>query len=230
MLRMESLSFEHLQTGQGIIQKLTEEDHKNGVRLRVHWKGRLFLILSFQWDSYWISVEKDDSTFKTLRIDKEKRVLENLQKVIQSIEQGEFARRKSTAELVTEMIQKQQLVSCMNDTKWDIFRNAMLHEMPFPPPYEIKTLFEDDSYIADFIAEDANYDGWYDAEDFVNLNYKVIEYLAVKTRYYDTIGGRLVYHKVWHDATEVFLEIMKKYHIPYEKLEEDTFIIYGYLK
>jgi len=225
---MESLSFEHLQIERGVIQELTEKDHKNGVMFRVHWKGRLFLILSFQWEYYWISVEKDDSTFRTIRLSKEKRILETLQKVIQSIEQGEFARRKSTAELVTEMIQKQQLVSCMNDTKWDIFRNAMLHDMPFPPPYEIKTLFEDDSYIADFITEDANYDGWYDAENFVNLNYKVIEYLAVKTRYYDTIGGRLVHNKVWHDATEVFLELMTKYHIPYEKLEEDTFIIYGY--
>lgn len=227
---MKSLLFKHLKIGQGVIQELTEEERGNGVILHVRWKGGLRLLLSFKWNYYWISVEKDDSTFKTLRINKEKQVIENLQKVIQSIEQGEFARRKSAAELVAEIVQKQQLVSCMNNTKWDIFRNAMLNEMPFPPPYEIKTLFEDDTHIASFIAEDANYDGWYNAEDFVNLNYKVIEYLAVKTRYYDTIGGSLVYHKVWHDATEVFLEIMKKNHIPYKRLEEDTFIIYGYLK
>jgi len=64
----------------------------------------------------------------------------------------------------------------------------------------------------------------------VNLNYKVIEYLAVKTRYYNTIGGRIVCNKVWHDATEIFIDLMKKYHIPYERLDGDTFIIYGYQK
>ena len=47
----------------------------------------------------------------------------------------------------------------------------------------------------------------------------MIEYLIIKTRYYDTAGGRLAPQKIWHDATAPFLELMRKYHIPYVPYE-----------
>lgn len=227
---MEPLSLEQLHIASGTIQELTEKDYSDNSMLCIRWKGGLMLKLSYKWNYYWIVVKKDDSTFKVIRLDKEKYIMENLQEVISLIEQGEFAKRKSTAELVAEIIQEKQLTSCMNNTKWHMFRNAMVNEMPFRPPYEIKTLFDnDDAFIADFIVGDVYYQGDYDEEDFVDLNYKVIEYLVVKTKYCDITGGSLVQNKVWHDATEAFVKLMKKYHIPYEKLE-DAFIVYGYRK
>lgn len=228
---MTSFPFEQLHIKCGIIQPLTEKDHDSDTLFRVQWKDGLMLELSYRWDYYWISVEKDDSTFQSIRLNKEAYVMEKLQKTIVSIERNNFARRKSTAELVAEIIQKRQLTGCMNNTKWDVFRSAMTSEMPFPPPYEIKTLFdEDDSFITRFIRSDATYCGFYDEEEFVNFNYKVIEYLVLKTRYCDVSGGRLVTHKTWHDATSEFIELMQKYHIPYTPCEnaDDTFIIYGY--
>ncbi len=41
-----------------------------------------------------------------------------------------------------EYIEKEQLVSFMNNTKWDEFRKAMFEEMPFQPPYIMKTIYE----------------------------------------------------------------------------------------
>lgn len=234
---MEQLPFEQLHMEHGVIQTLTEKDKASNILLRVRWRGGLMLKLSHNWDFYWISVEKDDTVFECIRLDqgkdKDKYVMEKLQKVICSVERGQFARKKSTAELVAETVQKRQLTGCMNNTRWDTFRNAMLEEMPFRPPYEIKSLFdEEDAFITEFITSDAWYQGCYDAEDFASLNYKVIEYLVVKTRYYDETGGRLMQNKVWHDATDVFIELMEKYHIPYTPYEksEDTYIIYGYRK
>jgi hypothetical protein len=228
---MNPFSFDQLYIEYGTIQPLSDKEQNTGVLFCVRWKGGLTLRFSNRWSYYWIMVEKDDSIFQSIRLDKEKYVMEKLQKSIRDIERGAFSRRKSTAQLVSEIVQQRQLTSCMNNTKWDMFRTAMLEEMPFPPPYEIKTLFDNEiAFINYFITNDANYRGCYIDEDFVNLNYKVIEYLVVKTRYYETIGGMLVQQRVYHDATTQFLELMKKYHIPYVPCEKsnDTFFIYGY--
>ena len=149
---MNRLPYEQLHMEQGIIQELTEQDRDNNLLYRVRWKDGLTLNLSYNWNCYWIFVEKDDSIFKSIRLDKEKYVMEKLQNTITSIERGNFARQKSTTELVAKIVQERQLTSCMNNTKWDKFRHAMLEEMPFRPPYEIKTLFdEDDTFIQDFV-------------------------------------------------------------------------------
>lgn len=228
---MNFFPFEQLETKRGTVLPLSDTEQESGTLFCVRWKGGLTLRLSYRWSCYWITVEKEDTIFQSVRLDKAQSVMASLQKMIRDIERGQFARRKTTAELVAETVQQRQLTSCMNNTKWNRFRTAMLEEMPFPPPYEIKTLFdEDDTFIKNFAAQDAGYQGCYIDEDFVDLNYKVIEYLIIKTRYYDTAGGRLVPQKIWHDATAPFLELMRKYHIPYVPYEttNDTFVIYGY--
>ena len=50
---------------------------------------------------------------------------------------------------------------------------------------------EDTSFLTDFISSDIWYQGDYDEEDFVGLNYKVIECLAVKPKYYENKGKTL---------------------------------------
>ena len=128
-----------------------------------------------------------------------------------------------------EYIQKEQLASFMNNTKWEEFRNAMLKEMPFPPPYIIKTIFEveDDSTYYTHFDSDVNYFGGYDEESFVYLQYYLIEWVKVRPRYYELKGGRLCSKKVIHDAEKEFITILNKYHINYEK-DNETYIIYGY--
>ncbi len=213
----------------GVIQTLTEHDLADSVFFRVRWRGGLLLTLSRRFESYWILVEKDDTVFQCVRVDKEHLLIQRLQQVIRDIERGRFARTKTTAELVAQIVQERQLTSCMNNTKWDCFRNAMINEMPFCPPYEIKTLFDDDtSFITNFIASDIWYQGNYDAEEFVNLNYKVIEYLAVKPKYYENKGGLLAPKKIWHNAEETFAQILYNCHIPCKKCG-DACLIYGYL-
>ncbi len=230
---MNLFPYHQLHIERGTIQALSDEEHNNHMQFCVRWKGGLTLRLFFRWSSYWILIEKEDTIFQSIRLDKKQYVMETLQKNIRDIERGQFSRKKSTAQLVAQIVQQKQLTSCMNNTKWDLFRTAMLEEMPFPPPYEIKTLFDkDEIFIKNFITNDASYQGCYIDEDFVNLNYKTIEYLVIKTRYYHTSGGRLVSHKIWNDATSQFLELMKKYHIPYVPYEtfNDTFFIYGYYR
>jgi hypothetical protein len=51
--------------------------------------------------------------------------------------QDEVNKAKNKAK---KYIEKEQLISFMNNTKWEEFRKAMLEEMPFPPPYILKTI------------------------------------------------------------------------------------------
>lgn len=132
-------------------------------------------------------------------------------------------------EKLLKYINEHQLVSYMNNTKWNEFRNAMINEMPFQPPYIYKTLFEDEDGDY-FSALDGDCEGCdsYDEESFNFLIYCDIEWVKVKPRYYEKIGGQLAYRKVFHDAEKEFLEILHKYNIPYEKTGDCLYTIYGY--
>ncbi|NFR85934.1 MULTISPECIES: DUF6678 family protein [unclassified Clostridium] len=143
-----------------------------------------------------------------------------------SIENERIQKSKKKAR---EYIEKEQLVSFMNNTKWEEFRKAMLEEMPFPPPYIIKTIYEveDNSTYYTHFTSDVNYFGGYDEESFVYLKYYLIEWIKVRPRYYETKGGRLCPKKVIHDAEKEFLIALNKYNINYKK-DNDIYVIYGY--
>lgn len=135
---------------------------------------------------------------------------------------------KDYREKARKYIEKEQLVSVMNDTKWTEFRNAMINEMPFSPPYIIKNIYEAEEglYFTHF-NQDVNYLGAYDHESFQYLQYYMIEWVKVRPRYYEEVGGRLVSKKIIHDAEKEFIDILKKYNIPYE-YENGVYTIFGY--
>ena len=63
-------------------------------------------------------------------------------------------------------IQEKQLTSVMNTTKWKKFREAMIYEMPFCPPYILKTISNEDfdtNYFHHF-SKDVSYVGDYSCE------------------------------------------------------------------
>lgn len=140
---------------------------------------------------------------------------------------------KSLKEQIAEIVYERNLTSYMNNTKWREFFYAMENEMPFPPPYESKTLFEDDKFISKFKkCKEIGCLGDYSDETLREMccwsdSFSVIEYIAVKPYYYEKQGGILAYKKILHNAEKEFILILQKYSIPYE-IEEDNFIIYGY--
>ena len=64
---------------------------------------------------------------------------------VNEIEHGKYKNKKSLREMIIEIVQRRGLTSCMNNTKWREFREAMEYEMPFKPPYIYKTLFEEET-------------------------------------------------------------------------------------
>lgn len=60
---------------------------------------------------------------------------------------------------IFNVIESRNLCSYMNYTKWCELRNAMTNDMPFPPPYIMKTLFENECKYEKEFEKDVYYLG-----------------------------------------------------------------------
>ncbi|MDE6781078.1 MAG: hypothetical protein K2J40_06435 [Ruminococcus sp.] len=124
-----------------------------------------------------------------------------------------------------KIVKQRNLCSYMNDTKWSELRSAMLNDMPFPPPYAMKTLFED---CGEDISEDVYHIGdWYEGfciGEYFNGGFAV-EWIKVRTRILK-YRGLLISPEVL-DETAEFVGVLKKYNIHYEE-KDGIYTIYGY--
>lgn len=125
------------------------------------------------------------------------------------------------------IVQQRQLCSCMNDTKWRELRRAMGYEMPFPPPFILKTLFDREMQQPEGM-QDAFYPGdWedafaYGADQFDGI---AIEWIRIHPRLLEH-RGRLIPPRLL-DASDRLECLLQTYHIPFEKQGVD-YVIYGY--
>lgn len=129
-------------------------------------------------------------------------------------------------EKVKKIVLQRNLCSYMNSTKWNELRNAMLNEMPFPPPFSIKYL---DTEYKEELQHDVYYLGdWYYGLSIDGHYFDAsfaIEWIKIRPRYLKQ-RGMLIEPEII-DAEDVFVEILKKYSIPYEECS-GVYYIYGY--
>lgn len=135
---------------------------------------------------------------------------------------------KTLKEKALKIAEERNLCSYMNDTKWNELRSAVLNDLPFPPPYIMKTLFEANC------PEEKNFqhDVWYQGDWYEGLTYKnyfnggfAVEWIKVRPRYLKH-RGQLIEPEII-DETEEFEEILRRYDIPYD-IENGMYCIYGY--
>ncbi|QPK94154.1 hypothetical protein HCQ94_00055 [Actinomyces sp. zg-332] len=133
---------------------------------------------------------------------------------------------KSEREKVLAIISERNLCSYMNNTKWNELSQAMLEEMPFPPPYVVKYLFEDENSVPKLEDDDSNFGTWYRCDCCCFPNGTIsIEWIKIRPRYLKHIGTLVESELV--DASKKLQEILNKYNINYE-VENNTYCIYGY--
>lgn len=128
-------------------------------------------------------------------------------------------------EKVCRIIEKRNLCSYMNNTKWDELITAIRNEMPFPPPYSIKYITQECAEISKIETEDVTYWGDWSGENFPQEYYFNIEWLKVRPRYLK-YRGKLIAHEVV-DERKIFEAILIRYNIPYVE-ENGLYCIYGY--
>lgn len=138
-------------------------------------------------------------------------------------------REKYKQKLLT-LIEQRGLCSVMNDTKWRELKQGVA-ELPFPPPYVLKSIDEEESSYHQF-DEDVRYLGsWgfdlsgYLGEDIYATPFYEIEWIKVRPRV-KKHRGRLIADSIV-DETKAFRAILEQYNIPYEE-ENGAFLIRGY--
>lgn len=123
---------------------------------------------------------------------------------------------------VMKTVAERNLVSVMNDTKWRELQGAVINTLLFPPPYQAKYLLEDRLYPEEFETDVSYWGDWIEGI----VPFYSVEWIRIRPRYLKH-RGRLVSPEVI-DITNDFVKLLKELSIPY-RLENDTYIIYGYV-
>ena len=130
-----------------------------------------------------------------------------------------YSKQKDEVELI---VRQKRLFSIMNDT-------AILAIPEFEPAYSVQLLTDEiehspvfgkvPTYLGCWELLYENYE--YSPPPFFNIEWMSIQPLR------EIYRGRLVNPEII-DKSSILLDILNKYHIPFEKEDEHTFVIYGY--
>ncbi|MCM3783503.1 hypothetical protein M3231_10995 [Neobacillus mesonae] len=123
---------------------------------------------------------------------------------------------------VLDTIEKRYLSSVMNNTKWEQLQHAVLHELAFPPAYQIKYVLDEAPYPEAF-----ENDVWY-MGDWIEplIPFYAVEWIRIRPRV-ERSRGRLLSPEIINIADD-FISMLRGLHIPFRE-DKDTIYIYGYI-
>lgn len=154
--------------------------------------------------------QTDDLLFRTM------------QGMIDDIERGKYANKKTLSEKIRTYTDQKGLVPCMNNTKWRELFRAVAEKLP-DIELRYKSVFEETAP-----EEFREYSG---DEHLRYMNPAQIEWLQVRPAVTGCrhIGVLVPPEIRVHDKKDEFTQILNQYHIPYAYSEaENVFVIYGY--
>lgn len=127
------------------------------------------------------------------------------------------------------ILNKRQLSSYMNDTKWLKLLQAVSEELAFPPPFQLKHLLHKTPWGEDLTKENeskVSYHGDWTVYYKEGLPpFELIEWLKVRAKCVRYQGQLLPNHL--DDETDAFRAILLRLNLFFEE-EADIFTIYGY--
>jgi len=227
-IRLEIL--ERIDFKDGVVQEIMDETMENQQVfeqvLDVRWKGNIHFVLQMHQQNWgWYYAEKNGECISSIyRVSNfNESFYRRVQHFVEEINRGDLNNKRTVSEKIAEIIEKRQLTSYMNDTKWKEFLQLMTEEMSMKIPYAFHTLFDLDNTNDDF------YDTCYCQECFNNYHFKSLEWVRVQTKFVERKHrGRLIDdEESFFDLEDEFIEKIKKYSIPYEA-ENGIYTIYGY--
>lgn len=130
---------------------------------------------------------------------------------------------------VESIIRRRRLSSIMNDTKWLKLQTAILSITEFQPAYSVQLLTDENEHSPIFGKTPTYLGDWellYESYEYSPPPFFNIEWMAIQPLR-EIHRGRLVNPEVI-DKSDILLDILHKFHIPFEKADGHTFVIYGY--
>ncbi len=128
-------------------------------------------------------------------------------------------------EKVRKVIEQRGLCSYMNTTKWKELCNSMIEEMPFPPPFIIKDLFDEKCDEEQSFQQDVWYWGDWEFDDSSDDFYISIEWIKIRPRYLKGRGSLIKPNII--SAENELVHLLDKYNIPFVE-NDGVYCIYGY--
>lgn len=125
-------------------------------------------------------------------------------------------------EKIRAELERRGLVSVMNDTKWTELVEAVRRELPFGPPYQLKTVMNPTPQPERF---DHDVDHLGDWSDESLRPFHDIEWLRVRPRILRP-RGRLVAPEI-QSVEAGFREILRRHQIPH-RIDQDTIWVTGH--
>ena len=119
---------------------------------------------------------------------------------------------------ILQLIQKMQLTSCMNNTRWRELVAVITFREDFDPPVRIKYLLEEKPSSGFSTV-------WWD--EVQQIGFEVIEWIQIQP-WREEHRGRLIKPQVI-DYSEFIKHALERQNIPYE-LEAGIYTVYGYKK
>lgn len=133
---------------------------------------------------------------------------------------------KEMEKRVYEVMTQRTLCCFVDKNKWKILETAMMYEMPFPPYFVFKTLFDKKCRNEMLIYDDrplvGDWEGAYFSEEFCS---GAVEWIKIRPRYLH--NNSLVVPPNLIDAHKKLEEILFKYDFQYTK-KEFVYTIYAY--
>jgi hypothetical protein len=124
---------------------------------------------------------------------------------------------------VRRAIAERGLSSHMNDTKWRELCAAVTEELPFPPPYQVKSVLSDNPDPEELERSPSQYGDWARTPEASMGIF--IEWLRVAPRV-SVHGGELLAPRV-QDCSEALRKLLRRMNIPFAE-RDGFFIIYGH--
>lgn len=137
-----------------------------------------------------------------------------------------YSKLKDEVELI---VRQKRLSSIMNDTKWLKLQTAILSMPDFEPAYSVQLLTDEIKHSPVFGKTPTYLGSWellYENEEYAPPPFFNIEWMSIQPLR-EIYRGRLVNPEIM-DESDILLDILHQYHIPFEKEDEHTFVIYGF--
>lgn len=125
-----------------------------------------------------------------------------------------------------QYIERHQLTSVMNETKWNRLNRAVSEELTYAPPYQIKYLGEDTLFPSDSLSEYEILWGEWD-EIWLESPLRSIEWIRLRPSVL-LYKGVIIDPDVCDLSTEL-ISILEREKIPFI-LESETIQIFGYVR
>ena len=223
MQSIHNILCEKLNPRSGVI-KISSSNDEDRIYFDISWEGDFHFIVTGWVNHGWYYVQRDKQRISPSYVYKkiDDRVLSVMQHIIDEIENGKYNNKKTEKEKIKQVIEKRNLTSFINNTKWKELIDSIMENMR-DIPIQYKTFFDEETPSVYWTIDSD--------EHFFHMNMSSVEWFKIRSKFEKVLGqGRLIEPKICvTDKKSEIESMLNRFSIPYEYDDiKKCFTIFGY--